>query len=1061
MTANFRCGPSRNVVIGGAMIAMWLGGAAIGMPGMSPDQVRNPHASAGVSSQKFPSVDVPLTFTPGVGPVKVETPEGVVWIQQCVRRPHGDTRGPVYPGCLECHGDLELATENMAGLDLGCTFCHGGDPDAVTKELAHVHPNGNVAYGAAIPPIDDDLEYQRFVNPSNLRAAQDICGMCHSNTVRDLLKSMMATTAGHYSGGFYQNNVVDTKVAIYGTFAIEDDDGWIPDGAVESLLDLLIYDGLGDPLEAATHYQAVPSQACSRCHLWSRGKGYRGAEGQDGLYRADGCAACHMLYDNDGLSQSADTSIDHTQKGHPRIHSITRRVPTEQCLHCHHRGARIGLSFTGRAQMPPRLPSGPGVPGTTDEIFNSNYHYTVADTNPPDIHHELGMHCIDCHVKAEIMGDGNIYSHMDRATKIECRTCHGTPDTPPSMADHDGAPMPNTWQDVDGNWMLTSKVDDVNHQIPLASEVVATNPVAAEAMGHHHLKETGGLECYACHTSWVPNCYGCHFERDETQMGLNYWTGEYEVGKVTTNNKIFEALRQFSIGPNSDGRVAPYIVSCMPIADITAADGTKLLDYVMPISGSGISGLAHNPVQPHTVRGAGEVRTCAECHRSPPTLGFGTGRVDIARTFVHGAGPFGVSTHDRWADPLTPIPEDPVVENSAAYGMAAIPNVIEGTSDYMYVALGGNGVALYDCCPDAPVNPIWTATDLVAIDVERKARFLYVVEAGIGVRVYDTGDLLNPDLVETIPLPAAQRAVQWGIHLFVAMGQNGLAIVDVSDDRDAVIIAEVTGIEAVDVHLEAHYQAGNGFAARAYVADPSYGVRVIDLLPDYESPTLLDGLPLQGGAWGLDGYSRWLPASGTEPSREHDYLYVAGGEEGLYIFDVTEPDAIALVSEVEDLGGFVADVDVSSQLAPPGVDDYAVLANSDLGLQILDVSDPLSPVDHGIVPESDPSDRVFVEVQQLDRFIDEQGVQLKDNSHPNTSVFTRDDIVRLLSTDISSVDPCLADLDQSGDVGTDDLLAIVGAWGPCSGACPEDISGDGIVGTNDLLMVLSSWGPCW
>ena len=28
------------------------------------------------------------------------------------------------------------------------------------------------------------------------------------------------------------------------------------------------------------------------------------------------------------------------------------------------------------------------------------------------------------------MGDGNIYGHMDQATKVECRQCHGTPDCP-------------------------------------------------------------------------------------------------------------------------------------------------------------------------------------------------------------------------------------------------------------------------------------------------------------------------------------------------------------------------------------------------------------------------------------------------------------------------------------------------------------------------------------------------------------------------------------------------------------------------------------------------------
>ncbi|MDP7028755.1 MAG: hypothetical protein QF733_00875 [Phycisphaerales bacterium] len=54
---------------------------------------------------------------------------------------------------------------------------------------------------------------------------------------------------------------------------------------------------------------------------------------------------------------------------------------------------------------------------------------------------------------------------------------------------------------------------------------------------------------------------------------------------------------------------------------------------------------------------------------------------------------------------------------------------------------------------------------------------------------------------------------------------------------------------------------------------------------------------------------------------------------------------------------------------------------------------------------------------------------------------------------------CLADLSGDGQVGTDDVLAIIGMWGPCGG-CPEDLSGDGIVGADDLLEVLSQWGPC-
>jgi len=47
-------------------------------------------------------------------------------------------------------------------------------------------------------------------------------------------------------------------------------------------------------------------------------------------------------------------------------------------------------------------------------------------------------------------------------------------------------------------------------------------------------------------------------------------------------------------------------------------------------------------------------------------------------------------------------------------------------------------------------------------------------------------------------------------------------------------------------------------------------------------------------------------------------------------------------------------------------------------------------------------------------------------------------------------------------VGTEDLLALLAAWGPCdgSGDCPADLDGNGSVDTSDLLALLSAWGPC-
>lgn len=55
---------------------------------------------------------------------------------------------------------------------------------------------------------------------------------------------------------------------------------------------------------------------------------------------------------------------------------------------------------------------------------------------------------------------------------------------------------------------------------------------------------------------------------------------------------------------------------------------------------------------------------------------------------------------------------------------------------------------------------------------------------------------------------------------------------------------------------------------------------------------------------------------------------------------------------------------------------------------------------------------------------------------------------------------CVGDIDGSGGVGFNDLVAILSAWGPCVGDCPADLDGSGDVGFNDLIIALSAWGPC-
>ncbi len=62
--------------------------------------------------------------------------------------------------------------------------------------------------------------------------------------------------------------------------------------------------------------------------------------------------------------------------------------------------------------------------------------------------------------------------------------------------------------------------------------------------------------------------------------------------------------------------------------------------------------------------------------------------------------------------------------------------------------------------------------------------------------------------------------------------------------------------------------------------------------------------------------------------------------------------------------------------------------------------------------------------------------------------------------------PCLPDIDESGAVDVDDLIAVILGWGPCPAPpslCLADIAPmpvNGEVDVDDLIAVILNWGPC-
>jgi hypothetical protein len=59
--------------------------------------------------------------------------------------------------------------------------------------------------------------------------------------------------------------------------------------------------------------------------------------------------------------------------------------------------------------------------------------------------------------------------------------------------------------------------------------------------------------------------------------------------------------------------------------------------------------------------------------------------------------------------------------------------------------------------------------------------------------------------------------------------------------------------------------------------------------------------------------------------------------------------------------------------------------------------------------------------------------------------------------------PCPADINNSGAVDVDDLIAVILAWGECPvppTSCPADVNASGAVDVDDLIAVILAWGAC-
>ncbi len=567
-----------------------------------------------------------------------------------------------------------------------CVVCHGGNPQAKKKEEAH---EGTLKYF-----IENEGPKAFYPYPASPWINKNTCGMCHPNQVAAQDNNLMATEQGKIHGALWGFGAKEGYKHTYTNFGGKSPDPHERLGTetykkyMEQLAKLEPQGFLDETKElpaapTAEEVERDPTlsvytylrQECLRCHTGGKGRNKRGD------YRGFGCASCHVPYSNEGLYEGKDKSISTTEKGHMLVHAIQSSrevkvevndinysgIPVETCTTCHNRGKRIGVSYQGLMETEYQATfddQGNGQP----KLHTKRYLHLTED-----IHYAKGMLCQDCHTSNDMHGDGFFRGANLGAVEIECQDCHGTtqkyPWELPLGYSDEFETKPKTGkargttktlasyleqgaipEDRGDGFLLSARGNPLTKAVKKGDKVVMylssgkemelkplkllkkeekiskEGLVAMDQIAAH----TDKLECYTCHATWAPQCYGCHVKIDysggkqnpdylaASKYHVNGKSGEVDTlkdflvdGKVT-ETRSYLRWEDPALSQNGEGRVSPTIPGCQVTLTVIGKEGNTLLqNHIFKLQGvenngtvdvpkDGVNSIVMAPVQPHT-----------------------------------------------------------------------------------------------------------------------------------------------------------------------------------------------------------------------------------------------------------------------------------------------------------------------------------------------------------------------------------------------------------------------------------------------------------------------------
>jgi hypothetical protein len=546
---------------------------------------------------------------------------------------------------------------------------------------------------------------------------------------------------------------------------------------------------------------------------------------------------------------------------------------------------------------------------------------------------------------------------------------------------HDGDRVQNSLVEPGRWWRIPQTVDtitegkpDYNWRSRYAKTIETDNqtwgdvPQDDKRLAHRD----SNMTCFACHSSWVTGCFGCHLSMQANRKMPNRHNEGGDSRNFTTYN--YQVLRDDIFMLGRDGtvtghKVAPVRSSSAVLVSSQNQNREWIYSQQQTISAEGFSGQTFNTHVPHTVR-AKETKDCGDCHVSERNdnnawmaqlLLLGTNFVNFMGRYVYIAAD----------DALEVVPVTEHTEPQAVLGSTL--HKVAYPEDYNEFVKDGRRLKTYY---EHVGNP-------KVLQVQLRGEYAYVAAGEGGLRVYDVAQIDQKGFSERITTAPVSRFGQkfyLKTKYATAVAAPSTLAVDPARWRlstDGKMIPPEDFVKEKERLLNEE-QTIHPLYAYLYVVDKYEGLILVN------AATLLDGDPLNNylkraltnypnGAFNpagaLDGANN-ITIAGT-----HAYITT---ERGLVIVDISEPLSPKIVAQINAPAlkhpraiaiqfryGFIVDdeglkvIDVTSPESARLVEGalvpladaqdvyvartYAYVANGREGVAILDVEQPERP----------------------------------------------------------------------------------------------------------------------